>query len=93
MNPGREIATEQDLYSQLATGNHISQAAKVVLEVVISKEDLHLDLDMACYIVTGLYEYDLHFDIALKTIVDWVEDNQDNIAVDCELPLGNGASP
>ena len=35
---------------------------------------------MACYIVTGLYGYDLIFDISLKTIVDWVEDNQDNLS-------------
>ena len=42
------VATEetaQDLYRQLATGNQIAQAAKVGLQVVISKEELLSDGD------------------------------------------------
>ena len=35
---------------------------------------------MACYIVTGLYGSDCLFTISLKTLVDWVEDNQDNLS-------------
>ena len=34
---------------------------------------------MACYIVTGLYGDYWLFAIALKTLVDWVEDNQENL--------------
>ena len=48
-------ATAQDLYSQLTIVNHISQADKMGLRVVISKENLCRDLLMACYIVKGLY--------------------------------------
>ena len=45
---GYMVATEetaQDLYRQLATGNQIAQAAKVGLQVVISKEELLSDGD------------------------------------------------
>ena len=35
---------------------------------------------MACYIVTGIYGDDCLFTIALKTFVDWVEDNQENLS-------------
>ena len=41
-------ATVQDLYSQMAIGNQIYQAAKVVIRVVISKEDLCRELVMSC---------------------------------------------
>ena len=71
---GREIteteATDQDLYNQLATGNQISQAAKVVLQVVISKDDLRWDLEVACYIVTCLYKYECLF--ASPSIPSWI---------------------
>ena len=31
---------------------------------------------MICYLVTGLYRAYLWFNIALKTVMDWAEDNQ-----------------
>ena len=72
-------ATAQDLYRQLTIGNHVSHAAKVGLYVVIRKENLCRDLVMACYIVTGFYGDYCLFSVALKTLVDWVEDNQENL--------------
>ena len=72
-------ATAQDLYRQLTIGNQISQAAKMGLRVVIRKGNFRRKLVMACYIVTGFYVDYCLFSVALKTLVDWVEDNQDNL--------------
>ena len=73
-------ATAQALDSHLATGDHIGQAAKVDLRVVINKWDLCWDLGVTCYIVTCLYRSYFLFVIALNTIVDWVEDNRENFS-------------
>ena len=72
-------ATAQDLYRQLTIGNQISQAAKMGLRVVIRKGNFRRKLVMACYIVTGIYRDYCLFSVALKTLMDWVEDNQDNL--------------
>ena len=70
------VDTSQKLDYRLAISNHIDWAVKVDLWVVISEEYQLRDMGMTCYFVTGIYGANLWFAIALKTLMDWEEDNR-----------------